>query len=118
MTVAINIILATMLVAYLAFAYRYFRYSPWSATWQGRTLLSQKLTFAALVGFFFFDGIIVGDWIGRFPILIGLLILLAIEAWATLLGLLHVQRHQRPVTKKQGTGYVAPEDIEKTDPRR
>jgi hypothetical protein len=117
-TVTLIVILTTMLVAYLAFAYRYWRFSPWKATWQGVTLQSQKLTLAALVAFFIVDTAIPGQWPGRAAILIALLILLALEAWATFLGLLHVQRQDRPVSRRQGTGYVPPEDIEKTDPRR
>lgn len=118
MSIVLVVILGVMLVAYVAFAYRYSRYSPWNATWQGVTLLSQKITLALLVTFFLVDTIVTGGWPGRTPILIGLLLLLAVEAWATLAGLVHVQRQQRPVSRRQGTGYVPPADIEKTDPRR
>ena len=119
MSIVLIVILSTMLVAYVAFAYRYGRYSPWKATWQGITLQSQKITLAALVGFFLIDTIVVADdWPGRNMILITLLILLSAEAWSTFLGLLHVQRMDGPVSKRQGTGYRPPEDLERTDPRR
>lgn len=114
----IAILLTVMLLAYLAFAYRYMRYSPWRATWQGVTLLSQKLTLAALALFFIVDTLIEGFWPARFLSLTILLSLLAIEACATLAGLLHVQRAHRPVSKRQGTGYVLPEEIERTKPPR
>ena len=118
MSVVLSILLVIMLISYTAFAYRYGRFSPWNATWQGVTLMSQKLTLAALVVFFLIDTAVPGMWPARDVILIVLLVLLAAEAVATLAGLLHVQRAHRPLSKRQGTGYVPPEDIERTDPRR
>src|SRR5690606_31061773 len=105
-------ILALMFIAYTAFAYRYARYSPWRATYQGITLLAQKLTMAALVAFFITDTLLPAGWMGRDAVLITLLGLLLVEAWATLAGLWHVQHAPFPVSEKQGTGYVHPEDID------
>ena len=111
-TVILTSILSLLFVAYASFAYRYYRYSPWNATWQGVTLFSQKLTLAALVGFFIGDTIVEGVWPGRTAVLLILLTLLLVEAWATFAGLLHVQRATRPVPERQGIGYAEPEDIE------
>lgn len=116
-TVILTTILALLFIAYAVFAYRYARHSPWNATWQGVTLLSQKVTMSALVGFFIIDMLVPGIWPGRYSVLMILLTLLMVEAWATLLGLLHVQRATGPVSRRQGTGYVHPEDIH-TDPKR
>lgn len=106
------IILVLMFTPYVLFAYRYARYSPWRATWQGITLMAQKITMASLVAFFIVDTLFPVHWAGRDPVLYVLLGLLLIEGWATLAGLLHVQRADHPVTERQGTGYVHPEDIE------
>lgn len=118
MTITLSVILTVMFVAYSTFAYRYFRYSPWNATWQGVTLLAQKVTMAAFVGFFIVDTLVPNSYPGRYSILVILLTLLAIEAVATLVGLLHVQRSREPVSRRQGTGYANPEDIRNTDPSR
>lgn len=93
--IVLAVILTALFLAYVIFAYRYVRYSPWNATWQGVTLEAQKITLAAIVAYFVADTFIDGDWPGRYSILIILLTLLAVEAWATLAGLLHIQR-QRP----------------------
>lgn len=111
-TIILTSVLGVLFLAYSTFAYRYARYSPWNATWQGITLLSQKITFSAIVAFFIADTLIGGDWPGRYSLLMILLTLLAVEAVATLAGLLHVQRAPGPVSERQGTGYVEPEDIE------
>lgn len=115
MVVVLTIILALLLVAYATFAYRYARYSPWNATWQGVTLLSQKITMAAIVIFFIADTLMPNDWPGRYSLLVILLTLLLVEAWATLFGLLHVQLAPHRVNKRQGTGYALPDDIERTN---
>jgi hypothetical protein len=73
---------------------------------------------AALVGFFVVDTLAPASYPGRYSILVVLLTLLLVEAWATLAGLLHVQRARHPVPKRQGAGYAPPEDIESTDPKR
>ena len=116
-TIILTSVLVPLFTAYAVFAYRYIRFSPWNATWQGVTLLSQKITMAALVAFFIVDTIIGGLWPGRYSLLIILLTLLMVEAWATLIGLLHVQRSPGPVSRRQGTGYVEPTEIQ-TDPKR
>lgn len=110
--IALIVILSLMFVAYVTFAFRYFRYSPWRSTWQGVIMLAQKVTMAALVGFFIVDTLATDRWAGRFPLLMALLVLMLIEAWATLAGLLYVQRSTRPVTERQGAGLVPEEDIE------
>lgn len=111
-TIILSAVLIPLFVAYVVFAYRYARYSPWNATWQGVTLEAQKVTMSGLVAFFIADTIIGGSWPGRYSILIILLTLLMVEAWATLIGLLHVQRSREKVTPRQGTGYVDPEEIQ------
>lgn len=121
-TVILTTVLSVLFAAYGTFAYRYVRHSPWNATWQGITLLSQKITMAALVGFFIVDTVVTAfwpemRWPGRYSLLMILLTLLAVEAVATLIGLLHVQRAPGKVSRRQGTGYVAPEEIH-TDPKR
>lgn len=111
MTITLTTILILLFAAYSIFAYRYARYSPWNATWQGITLESQKITMALLVAFFIVDTLAPDSYPGRYSILVILLTLLLIEAWATLLGLLHVQRARHPISKRQGTGYAHPDDI-------
>lgn len=118
MTVTLTSILSLLFVAYMLFAYRYARYSPAFESWQGITLFSQKLTMAALVGFFVVDTLVPNSYPGRYSLLVVLLTMLLIEAWATLAGLLHVQRARHPVPKRQGAGYTDPDHIEKTDPTR
>lgn len=121
-TIILTTVLCVLFAAYSTFAYRYFRHSPWNATWQGITLLSQKVTMAALVAFFIVDTVVTAiwpdaRWPGRYSALIILLTLLAVEAVATLIGLLHVQRAPGKVSSRQGTGYVEPTEI-RTDPNR
>ncbi len=116
-TTILTVVLSVLFIAYATFAWRYFRHSPWNATWQGITLLSQKVTMAALVAFFIVDTLIPGTWPGRYSLLIILLTLLAVEAVATLVGLLHVQRAPGKVSRRQGTGYTEPVNIQ-TDPKR
>ena len=106
-------LLAALFAAYSTFAYRYLRYSPWNSTWQGVTLLSQKITMAALVLFFVADTVFGNDYPGRYSLLIFLLTLLAVEGLATLAGHLHVQRATDKVSEQQGTGYVPPHEIDK-----
>lgn len=95
MQITLGSILSILFAAYAYFAYRYFRYSDWNATWQGITLLSQKTTMAAFVAFFIVDTIIPESYPGRYSILVVLLTLLTVEAWATLVGLLRVQKYGR-----------------------
>lgn len=106
MEITLSIILASLFTAYSIFAYRYARYSPWNATWQGVVLEAQKITLAATVAFFVFDTVEGSHWPGRHAILLFLLTLLSVEAWATLAGLIHIQR-QRPRHED-----VDPEDAE------
>lgn len=116
-TIILTSILMVLFLSYATFAYRYFRHSPWNATWQGITLLSQKITMASLVAFYIIDTIIPGTWPGRYSVLMILLTLLTVESIATLVGLLHVQRASGPVSRRQGTGYTEPVNIQ-TDPKR
>ena len=112
MLITLTVLLSSLLVAYGYFAYRYARYSPWNATWQGITLEAQKITMASLVGFFIVDGFFPEGYPGRYSILVILLTLLSIEAWATLLGLLYVQRRGGKVRHALGMGYVDPNRLD------
>ena len=116
MVIATLCVLVPLFAAYATFAYRYARHSPWNATWQGITLEAQKVTLALLVAFYIVDTIIGGYWPGRYSILLILLTLLLVEAWATLWGLLVVQRAKGKVSKRKGTGYVDPKKL-KDDPK-
>lgn len=109
MSITLGIILASLFAAYTLFAYRYARYSPWNATWNGVILEAQKITLAAMVAFFFFDTFMDGYWPGRYSILLILLTLLAIEAWATLFGLLHVQRKRGKHTRVRKGEHAVPD---------
>lgn len=106
MAVTIISILTVMFVSYSTFAYRYFRHSPWNATWQGITLLSQKITLAAFVLFFIVDTLVPNSYPGRYSILVVLLTLLAVEAVATLAGLIHFQHQEKHVGETVGIGVV------------
>lgn len=106
--IVLGTILTVLFAAYVAFAYRYVRYSPWNATWQGVVLEAQKITLAATVAYFVFDTFMVGDWPGRYSILVILLTLLAVEAWATLAGLLHIQRQRPPHSEPDPDTAEAP----------
>lgn len=101
MSITLGVILVSLLVAYATFAYRYARHSPWNATWNGVVLEAQKVTLAATVLFFLFDTFMEDYWPGRYSILLILLTLLSIEAWATLLGLLHVQRKRGGYSRRR-----------------
>ena len=120
MTIALPIILGLLFIAYATFAVFYFARSPWSGSWQGITLESQKVTMAALVGYFLVEQLFPGfrDWEGREVLLLVLLVFLLVEAYATLAGLLIVQNAHRPVTRRRGAGFAHPEDIERTTPPR
>lgn len=102
MAVTIISLLSALFIAYSYFAYRYMRYSPWNASWQGIVLESQKITLAAFVLFFIVDTLVPNSYPGRYSILVILLTLLAVEAWATLLGLLHIQRREHGVGQALG----------------
>lgn len=112
----LTFLLSMLFIAYSSFAYLYARYSPWNSTWQGITLEAQKVTLALLVVFFVADTLIDGPWAGRFTILGSLVTLLAAEAWATLAGLIHVQRKNRAeeADTQERPGEVAPAQVEAT----
>jgi len=115
MTLAILILLIVGLVALVAFIYRYARYSPWRATFQGRTLMAQKVAMALLVAYFILQPFVhyaAADIVKL--VLVGLLMALF---WTTLAGLLLAQTEHRPVSRKHGTGYVPPGEIEDTRPK-
>lgn len=101
MSVTLGAILASLFAAYAIFAYRYMRFSPWNATWNGIVLEAQKITLAATVLFFGVDTFVDGYWPGRYSILLILLVLLSVEAWATLLGLIDVQRKRGRYVKRR-----------------
>lgn len=107
----IFVALIALAIPQILFIVRYGFFSPWRATWQGITLLAQTITLTLIVVFFIFDTLVIGEWAGRDAILISYLVLLALEAWAALWGLLHVQLQDPPVTERQGQGYVQKEDI-------
>lgn len=112
LSVLIVVLLVTLLVGHSIFIYRYARYSPWRATWQGIILMSQTITLALLVLFFIIDTAIVGDWPSRAFLLVLFLSLLAVESLVAALCLIYVQRQHTPVTPRQGTGFVHPDNIE------
>ena len=102
-SITLGAILSILFAAYSYFAYRYFRYSDWNATWQGITLFSQKVTMSAFVLFFIVDEIVPEPYPGRYSILVILLTLLTVEACATLLGLLQVQKFGRTIRSTPDT---------------
>lgn len=106
MTITIASILTVMFFSYSIFAYRYARYSPWNATWQGITLLSQKITLASFVLFFIVDTLVPNSYPGRYSILVILLTLLAVEAVATLAGLVHFQKQDKHAEDSVGIGVM------------
>lgn len=115
MTWLINCVLVMMVIPLVGFIYRYGRYSPWRASWQGITLMSQNIALLSLVSYYLVDAVW-GNWAHQRVILAAILIVLLALFWSALVGLLYVQNHQKPVTKRQGTGYVESDDIEKTKP--
>lgn len=115
-TVLFTILFALGLIPLAAFIYRYAKYSPWRATRQGITLMSQKVTWLAMVVWCLVSPFI--DWDGKRWVFFGLFVVIVALFWATFLGLLAAQRSQRPVARRKGAGYVPAEDIETTLPRR
>ena len=94
MTVVIVTILGLTVLAYLAFVVLYDRMFPWRSSFQGRTLVQQKLTLAALAAFFIVDKFtLTGFW--RDVVLILLLASVSTLAFATLFGLINIYRRAR-----------------------
>jgi hypothetical protein len=94
-TAATVAILVMMIFAYGTFAIFYGRNFPWYSTIFGRVLLAQKVTFAIVAGFFLIDTLLpvsgpLRDWT-----LIGLLVVMLVEACGTLVGLVIVYMKQR-----------------------
>lgn len=98
-TFIINVVLASMVVAYFAFIAVYTVRFPWRSTWQGKILVAQKTTLAMLAVFFLVDSL-VERWAARDVVLIFLLTALAVEAWATLAALIGVLRRVRNGTSR------------------
>jgi hypothetical protein len=115
-TIAFTVLFALGWGALAAFIYRYARYSPWRATRQGITLMSQKVTWLLMVTWCLVAPFV--EWPGERWVFLGLLVVIVGLFWATLGGLLAAQRSQRPVARRKGAGYVPHEDIEITQPRR
>lgn len=112
-----NILLALAVIPLAGFIYRYARYSPWWATWQGRILFTQKIAMLALV-LFYLSSALFGDYPGKEVVKLALIAILVVLFWAMFLALLDAQTEQRPVKKSHGAGLVPRRDLEKTDPRR
>lgn len=109
------LLLALALPALLVFVFRYARYSPWLATYQGRTLMAQKIAWIVMVAHFFtkefwhYPGFDIVENV--------VLSVVVVLFYTTLWGLLKAQNAARPVSKEQGQGYVLPKDVERTAPR-
>lgn len=110
------LLLVLMLLPLVIFIYRYARYSPWTSTIQGRSLMAQKIGWVALIGHFLVE--LFWEYPGHDVVEIILLGLLMVLFWTVLFGLLVAQTAQLPVSKRQGTGYVNARDIETTIPRK
>lgn len=93
-----SVILAVMVAAYLSFVVLYDRLFPWRDSFQGRTLVAQKLTLATLALFFIVDAFTLTGWL-RDAVMIALLLLLAYQAIATLAGLIVIYRRVRDKEK-------------------
>ena len=108
-------ILALALPALGVFAYRYVKLSPWKNTYLGKSTLAQKIAWIALIAhflakeFWHYPG-----WDVVEAVVMGsVTVLFYVLLWA----LLKAQGASRPVPKEQGTGYVMPEEVERTGPR-
>lgn len=98
-TTVIVTILAVTAIAYLAFVVLYDRMFPWRSSFQGRTLVQQKLTLAALAAFFIVDKFtLTGLW--RDGTLVILLAAVAWLAWSTLIGLIRIYRARADKSKE------------------
>lgn len=112
---ATNILLIIMVIPLALFVYYYGKYSPWLSTIQGRTLMMQKVAWILLILHFLAESL--WEYPGHDIVQTLLLVLLAILFWTMFIGLRMGQTALRPVSKKQGAGYVENEDLEKTRPR-
>lgn len=111
-----NILLILAVLPLAGFIYRYARYSPWYATWQGRILFTQKIAMLALVLFYLTGSL--WNYPGEHVVKLVLIAVLVALFWAMFLALLDAQTEQRPVKKSHGAGLVPKQDLEKTDPRK
>src|SRR5690606_12826684 len=109
------LLLALALPALLVFVARYARYSPWQKTYQGRTLMAQKIAWIVMIAhclpkeFWHYPGFDIGEHT--------ILSVVVVLFYVTLWGLLKAQHASRPVSKEQGQGYVEAKDVERTAPR-
>lgn len=109
------LLLALALPALLVFVFRYARYSPWQKTYQGRTLMAQKIAWIGLIvhfitkEFWHYPGFDIVENV--------VLSVVVVLFYITLWGLLKAQHASRPVSKEQGQGYVPSKEVENTRPR-
>src|SRR5690606_19587258 len=109
MTQFLLIAAAIPLVGFI-FCYGFF--SPWWKTLQGRLLFTQKIAMLALIVFWLLDP----EFPGRDIVRLILITVLVLLFWAMFLALVWVQNTTKPVTRRTGTGFLPPEEIETTQP--
>ena len=131
---AIQLLLVLGLIPLATFIIRYAIPGAWLETYQGRTLMAQKIAWFFLLLHFLVESIF--PYPGHDLVELFIIGACVILFWATLAGLLLAQGSMdemfafwrratgklpkpfRKVSRKRGTGYVHHEDIEKTLDRR
>lgn len=134
METAIRVLLILGLVPIGAFIYRYWKGGAWNQTYQGITLMTQKIAWFFLLLHFLAESLF--EYPAHDIVEIVIVSLCVLLFWATLAGLLLAQgslewffalvrkiggripKPFRKVSRKRGTGYVMDKDIERTQDRR
>lgn len=129
-----QILLTLGLVPLAWFVVRYWGAGAWKETYQGRTLMAQKIAWFLLLLHFLVESVF--NYPGHGVVEVVIITLCVILFWATLAGLLLAQGSLdwlfklgrratgqlplpfRKVSRKRGQGYVDDADIEKTQDRR
>lgn len=134
MEIVTRILLILGIIPIATFIFRYWSAGAWKETYQGRTLMAQKVAWFFLLVHFLVESLF--DYPAHDVIEIIIITLCVILFWATLAGLLLAQgslegafafarratgklpKPFRKVSRKRGTGYVLDKDIERTQDRR
>jgi hypothetical protein len=94
----------------LGFIYYYARYSPWTLTIQGRTLMAEKVAMLLLVLFSFTSRLF--DYPGQLVLRTILSLILISFFWAMFIALRSAQKSAPLVSREQGQGFLPESQLE------